>query len=903
MNLAKRPLLMVHRAITRMYPTRFRRRFGAAMDDTFEQQLERASARGPVAWTRCCFNNFRAAIVGLFIERLPWLRRRPAQHSSVGLPHERGDLFVTTFLLDLRHGCRSLRLAPGFTAAAVVTLALGIGLTTSIFSVVQAVLLRPLPYGEPSQLVAMNSTLQDQRWWAASLADVLEWRELTQSLESVAFGTRTSLGVEGNEFPEQVAGVRVSANWFDTLRVEPALGRDFAAGEDSPDSDHVAVLTDSYWQARWAGDPAVVGTTLRIDGNETTVVGILPSSYRADFWGNPQIYVTRRFTIDDAAERVRIYTAVGRMSDDLSTSAAQADADRISGIVAERFPAAMEGWGVQLIPLHEAVTGPQRNLLVILLGAVGLVLLVACANVSNLLLARGTQQARELAVRTALGASRGRLIRQLLTETAVLAFAGGGLGLLLSSWGTRALLSQAPGNIPRIDEAGVDPVVLGFTLGICLLTGLLFGLLPALRASHTQAASVIRTEDTRTATGASTGFGTRDVLVAAELALVVALLVGAGVAIRGFLQLQDVDLGFTQADRLVVPITVPTEFQYDEIDDIARFFEQVRERLAESGQVAGVGDVSMPPLYGGNGQTGFHIIEGRDYEPGSEPTGGIEMVSPGYFELMEMSLIDGRTFNDLDTDESRPIAVVNEAMARRHWGGESPVGARVRLGPAEAGPIVSRWVEVVGVVQGVRYGPEREVRPRLYVPDPQMPAPMNFRAMIVAPRSGGAYELTPLIRETVASVRTGQAIGTPRSFEDLAEISVSTRRLQSTLLGLFGAIALTLGAIGVYGVVGYAVSQRTREMGIRLALGATRNDVLRLVLRNAMIPVVLGLGVGTVLALALGGLLAANLPGTSGIDALVLAVVPTVLLATAFLASWLPARRATAVDPASSLRD
>jgi putative ABC transport system permease protein len=889
----------VFAALIGLYPSRFRAEFGAGMLTTFDTEQARvAGSRGSLgqfAWT---VTNLAAAAGGLVVERL----RGQQTLLPAAFSHSHGDSMLVTTLSSIRLGLRSLRLAPGFTAAAVMTLALGIGLTTSIFSVVQAVLLRPLPYAAPDRLVAMNSTLQDQSWWSASLADVLEWRELSQTLDSVAFGTTSALAVEAGELPEQVPGVRVSANWFDTLGVEPAVGRTFVAGEDSPNSDNVAVLSHGYWSTRMAGDPDVVGRTFRIDGTETTVVGVAPDTYRADFWGNPQIYVTRRFTVDDAAERVRIYTAVARVRSGVAVAAAQADADRVSSIVAARFPAAMEGWGVELQPLHAAVTGGQRDLLGVLLAAVGLVLLVACANVSNLVLARGTRQRADLAVRTALGASRGRLIGQMLTETMLLAVAGGGLGLLLSAWGTSFLLAQAPAGIPRIDEAGVDPIVLTFTALVCLLTGAAFGVLPALRASRTRVAAVIRVDDTRTGTGGSRGFGARDLLVTAEVAVVVVLLVGAGITVRSFQSLQEVDMGFEQARRLVVPVTLPTQFDYNEIDGIATFFEELRTRLAESPGVAGVATVSIPPLYGGDGLTGMHIIEGRDYEPGAEPTGGLELVSPEYFELMGMAILAGRPLTDLDLSDTRPVAVINDTMARLYWGDRDPIGAKIRLGPEAGGPIVSRWIEIVGVVAGVRYGPEREVRPRLYVPDAQMPAPMNFRAVIVAPRAGSAHDLAPLVQETVAAISPGRPIGTPRSFVNLADAAVSTRRLQSLLLLSFGLVALTLGAVGVYGVVAYGVTQRMREMGIRMALGAGRRDVLRLVLRAAMAPVVVGIALGLLGALALAGLLVALLPGARGADATVLTLVPATLLLTALIASWVPARRATRVDPVSSLR-
>lgn len=895
-ELLLRSLVRLQRLTLLLYPGEFQRLLGADMRESLESRARAAErADGAFGLLRVAVPDLVWVVAGAPAE---WLR-----HFGGYGPEDRRLAvgWLEDMINDLRQAARSLVTAPGFATTAVVTLALGIGMNVAIFSVIEAVLLRPLPYGQPDRLVAVNVTFQEQSWWSASLADVLEWRELAESLDSVSFALPTGIAVADGSLPEQrVAGARVAANWFETLDVEALHGRTFAPGEDSQAAGRVAVLAHGYWQRRYGGDPTLVGRSVGVDGEETTVVGILPPGYRADFLGRPDLYVPRQFTPEDARDRARIYLAVARLAPDVGLEAAQADLDRVAAVIAERNPDLMAGWGTRLRPLDEAISGSQESLLWSLLGAVSLVLLVACANVSNLLLARGVRRRGELAIRAALGAGRGRLVRQMLVETGLLAVVGGGAGLLLAAWSLPALLRLAPASIPRIDETGLDPVVLGFTLVVSLLTGVVFGLLPALRASRTSSREVLR-EQGRSGSGSAARTSLYRGLVVAEVGLVVALLIGAALLLQSVRSLQRTDLGFAIDDKLVVPLNRPTEFDYSETVAIADFFAELRDRIATIPGVESVADVTRAPLVSATGQTAHHIVEGREYEPGAEPTGGVEVAGPGYFETMGMERLQGRLLNELDGPDSRPVAVINETMARLYWPDASPIGQRVALG-REGAPGIQQFREVVGVVRGVRYGPDRDVRPRIYLVDSQSPAPMSYRDVIVRTSVADPRDLVPAIREAVGAIDPNQPIGPPRTYADALADSLADERLQALLLGLFGLTALTLGVIGVYGVVAYSVSRRAGEMGLRMALGARRSDVIRTVLRGSVSLVGGGILGGVASSLALSRPLAPFLHGVSPTDPVTYASVAGVLLLVALCASLLPALRATKVDPVDSLR-
>jgi putative ABC transport system permease protein len=791
---------------------------------------------------------------------------------------------------DLRYAVRTLRKTPAFTFAALLALMLGIGANTAIFSVVYSVLLRPLPYHQPERLVWVWETEPDLPLAPSTGPDFLDWRQQNRVFQDLAAHTQASLTLTGIDTPQQLRGAAISARFFQTLGVSPLIGRHFRDEEDQPDRNNVAILGYGLWDRVFGADKAVLGRSIILDGRSTTIVGVMPRDFvpfpRADIWVP--------IAIRPGVNRGQHYLwAVGRLKPGVTVRQAQAEMETIARRLTETYPETNTGIGVKVIPLHEQFVGRARPTLIALAGAVAFVLLVACANVANLLLARSTVRRKELAVRAALGAGRWRLVRQLLTESLVLAVIGGGLGLLLALGGV-GLLRLIPGtDIPRLSEVTVDVQVLLFTLGVSLLTGVAFGLVPALQLSGSGLNAALG-EGQRTGAHAAGRRRVRSGLVVAEVALALSLSVASGLMVKSFLRVTAVDVGFRQENVLTAAISLPGT-RYPEAQDRERFFQNLTERLRALPGVEVAGATSKLPILGGN--NGSVIVEGQPLPKGNleGPLVEFSAVNPGYFRAMGIAVRGGRVFTDNDTADSPTVAVINETMARKFWPGQEAVGRRFSR---DKNP--PRWIEVVGVVADVRqHGIERVPLPESYHPFTQNPRSMRYMVLRCAMDPSS---LIPAVRRTVAGLDKDLPAYDVRTMEEVFATRTAPRRFQMLLFAVFAAVALLLASAGIYGVMAYGVSQRRHEIGVRLALGARTRDVLRMVMGEGL---VLGLGgvvIGLVGSLALARVMSSLLFGVEARDPGTFLLVAPLSIVVALAASYLPARRAARVDPVVVLR-
>jgi len=800
---------------------------------------------------------------------------------------------MKSLLQDVRYGLRRLSKSPGFTIVAAGALALGIGANTAIFSVVNAVLLRPLPYPAPDELVQVWETRPRQNMASveASPNEFLAWAAEGRSFRHLAAVDFANYNLTGRGEPERVTAALVSAEYFPAFGVAPAAGRAFLAEEDQPGKENVVVLTHDFWQTRFGGDPSVLDQTVSLDGAACAVVGIMPRGFRL-----PQDAKLARPIAFAPEARTRAgshYLQVfGRLAGGVTREQAGAELSGIAARLEQTFASTNAGHGVVLVPLREQLVGDVRPALLVLLGAVGLVLLIACANLANLLLARAEGRRKEVAVRAALGASRWRIVRQLLAESVLLAAAGGGLGLLLAVWGVDLLVSLDPAGVQRVGEVALDAGVLAFTVALSLATGLVFGLAPALQASKTDFVETLK-EGGRSSTGPARAGRLRGALVVSEVALTLVLLVGAGLLVKSFARLLDVDPGLDPRGVLTLDLSLPPA-KYAERRQVAAFYERLLGEVAALPGVEVAGAVSVLPL-GGDDNSNFVEIEGRPpLAPGQALRAGRRNASPDYFRALRVPLKSGRALAPSDAADAPPAAVINEAMARAFFPGEDPVGKRLRTGDNNP------WVTIVGVVGDVRHrGLDVDTRPEMFFPHAQSPS----RQMSLVVRSGGdPLALVGAVRERVRAVDKDQPVGNVKTMEAWVAESVASRRFAVLLLAAFALVAAGLAAVGIYGVVSYGVAQRTHELGLRLALGAQRSDVLRLVIRQGMKMTLVGAAVGLAAALALTRLMAGLLYGVSATDPLVFAGVALLLVAVALLACYVPARRATRVDPMVALR-
>ena len=798
-------------------------------------------------------------------------------------------------LQDLRIGARLLLRAPGFTAVAVAALAIGIGANTAIFSVVNTLLLKPLPYAEPDRLAVIweHNIPRDRKNNVVAPGNHIHWRELNTSFEEIAaVGMTFNTTLTGNGDPTEVPFQYVSASFFPIIGVSPSLGRAFTAAEDNPQS-RVVVISDRLWRTRYSADPGILSRPITVDGQPCVVVGVMPPGFTyldktVDLW-RPLPYTPAQAR----TPRGRWLTTIGKLKAGVSIEQAQRDMTRVHAELTRQFPEFNTGWTARVVPLREQLTGNIRPALYVMLGAVAFVLLIACANVANLLLARATARQRELAVRSALGAGRGRLIRQLLAESLVLACAGGAAGLLLGWWGLRLLRVVVAERIPiqRLDVVGVDGSVLAFTVAASVLSGVFFGLIPAFSAAGGSLLAVMK-EGGRTGSSAR-GKRTRSTFVVVEVALALVLLVGAGLLVRSFVQLLNVDAGFDTDRTITMRVSLPSA-RYGQQPQQAQFFERLLERVRTLPGVQSAGAVNFLPLTGLGSATGYAAVGDPPPPLGQEPVADVRVIGGAYFKAMGIPLLRGRFFSSDVSDTTNKI-IVNEALVRRHWPNQDPIGKRIKVSWND-----DREDEIVGVVGDVIHvSLDTKIRAMTYWPMGRFP----YSSMTLAVRTSGepgsiANAVTGAVREIDGDL----AVVDIRSMDEVVSRSVAERRLMMVMLTIFAGAALILAAVGIYGVIAYSVTQRTQEIGIRVALGAQRSHVLKMVVGQAVGLALAGIVLGGAAAFVLTRFMREMLFEVKPFDPLTFAAVAVALAAVAALASFIPGRRATRVDPVIALR-
>jgi len=794
---------------------------------------------------------------------------------------------------DLRYAIRLLRKSPSFSAVALGTLALGIAATAAIFSVVNTLLLKPLPYVEPQRLVML---WQDQRArggpedeWLAP-AHFFDWRNRSRSLEASAVFAGGSPALTGSGEPEQLRGWRVSGEFFRTLGVTPSLGRDFRADDDMPGAAGTAILTHGLWTRRFGADPGIVGRTISLNREPYTVVGVLPASFRSPF-AQPEIFRPLRLNPVSASRRNIVLQMIARLKPGVALEESQAELAAVGAALAAEYPESDKGSTIRVTRLHDEIVGEVRTPLLALLGAVVLVLLIACANIANLQLARASVRGREMAVRTALGAGRARIVCQLLTESLVLAALGSLAGLLLSSWALDALLALAPEGTARLDEVRIDGSVLAFGMTLAVATSLLFGLVPAWRSVGGDMSAAIK-EGGKGGGAPQAGVLARSLFVVAELALALMLLVGAGLLMRSLANIRGVDPGFAPDHLLTGIVTLPTS-GYAKPPQIKAFYRALVERLESIPRVEAAAMINVLPFSGEDTDVGF-LIEGRPRptDPGDRPTAWYRVVSPGYLRAVGMRLEAGRFIEAGDHENAEGVVVVNRTLANRYWAAEDPIGKRIRSG--------ERVFTTVGVARDVRHRGLREApQGEMFLSYQQVD---ERRMTLVLKTAGDPTSVLPAVREHLAALDPSLPLSAITTVEALLAGLLALPRMITLLMGAFAAAALLLAAIGIYGLMAYAVTLRTREFGIRIALGAARGDVLRLVLGQAARIAVVGVATGAIAGLGAARLISTMLFGVTASDAPTFAATAALLAGIALLASYIPARRAVGVDPVTALR-
>ena len=801
---------------------------------------------------------------------------------------------MTSLLHDLRYALRTLNASRGFAVVSILTLALGIGVTSTMFSVVNTLLLRPLPFRDAERLVALRGSRASTGGSEIpiSYADFLDWRSRSKTLEDAAIVTNRDYTLSTGEEPEYVDAQGISANLFTLLGVSPMLGRSFRVDEDRPGAERVVILSHALWQRRFAKSPKVIGSAVRLDGEPYTVVGVMPPDFNFPY--TSQLWTP--IALDPAPTRGnRFYEGIGRMKPGESAERVEQELDAIADALAAEYPETNAGRSAMVRPYREWVVGDARSAVLILFGSVGLVLLIACANVANLMLARAAGREREMAVRTALGAARARIVRQLLTESVLLGIVGAAAGALIAVWALEGIKTGLlPGDLPYWWRFDVDGRVLAFTAAVAVLTGVLFGLAPALQGARANLTVTLR-EGGRGASGGRRQHRLRGALVISEIALSVVLLVGASLMIRSFIRLQRIDTGF-DPDRVLTMRVNLAGTAYDSVRVRTRFVTRLLPEIEALPGVQSAGMVSYVPLSQSNTQSAVDV-EGVPAERGQEPIVSWRPVSADYLRTLGISLVRGRQITPQEVSDSAMVAIISETMAEKVFGGSEALGRRFRFGTSGTNP----WFTVVGVARDIVMNPlDRSPANQAYLPFSTR-AGRTITITVRAATSSPA-QLAPAITRAVHALDASLAPYEVRTMNDLFQGTVWTRRLYGWLFAAFAAVALVLATVGVYGVISYAVAQRTREMGVRIALGAQRADVLRLVVGEGMGLALAGAVLGTLGALAASRLLSSLLVDVSAIDRVSFVTVPLVLTAVALLASYLPARRATRVDPMEALR-
>ena len=795
---------------------------------------------------------------------------------------------------DLRYGLRMLVKNPGFACVAVLTLALGIGANTAIFSIVNAVLLQPLPFSEPDRLVWVWGNIRNGgRSASVSPLDYLDYRAQNTSFEHFAatFTVPAPFNLTGSGEPERLQGAVATGDFFQALGVNPALGRTFLLENEEPGRDQVVVLSDRLWKQRFAGDPGLIGKTLALDGRTFEVIGVMPEGF--SFPRGAELWTPMNFQISPGMKQRKAHflRPIGRLKAGLTLAQAQADMDAIAASLETQYPDSNTGWNLRMVPLREQLVGNIRPTLSILFGAVGLVLLIACANVANLLLVRASSRHKEIAIRMALGAGRRRIVRQMLTESMLLAIAGGTLGVFLAIWGIDLIVAFSGNDIPPTAQIGIDGVVLGFTLCVSLLTGILFGLVPALPATQSARLGETLKEGGRAGGQGASRNRTRNLLVVFETAIAVVLLIGAGLLIRSFVRLQNVGPGFDPENVLTARIDLSRE-KYNLPEKAASFWSQLHDRLAALPGVEAVGMNTELPLSGQPNDMPFRV-EGRPAEPNQRFGADFRRVNQDYLHSMRIPLKRGREFTEQEVRQGANVVVISETLASGVFGDDDPLGQRLLLVMNEKTPL-----EIIGIVGDIRHRTlEADPLPMMY-----LPVPSTGSTNLTIKVSGDPLSLAAAVRGEVRAIDPDQPIAAIRTMEQVVAESVGAPRYRTSLLGLFAFIALLLAAIGIYGVSSYAVAQRTHEIGIRMALGAEPRDVQLLVIGRGIGLALVGVGAGLIGAFGLTRLLSGLLFGVTATDPLTFAGVAVILTGIALLASWIPARRAARVDPMVALR-
>ena len=806
-------------------------------------------------------------------------------------------------LQDLHYAVRVLFKSRGFTAVALLTLALGIGVNSAIFSVVNAIVLRPLPYSNSHELMVVWGNLHKTGLEEIEISalELRDFQQQTQAFDQISAYFTLGVNLTGIDQPERLRGAAISANLFPTLGVQAHLGRNFVAEEDQPGSDNRVILSHALWQRRFGGDPNTVNKTITLDGRAMTIVGVMPADFH---FPNKDVeaWIPLALTPDLLEEDNRgshFLNVIARLKPNVTQAQAQADIDTVTArLSTEHASSYPSGFSTTVRSMHEDLVGNLRQGMLILLGAVGLVLLIACANVAHLRLASATSRYREFAIRAALGASRVRVVRQFLTESVLLSLLGGAAGLILAVWVVRALVFLMPKDTPRLEEIRLDYRVVLFTLGTSLLTGLVFGLAPAFQAAKTNLNDVLK-ESGRGASDTSQRLRLRNLLVVSEFALSLVLLIGAGLMIKSLVRLQDVKPGFDSSNLLTMRIALPPA-KYENFNQSRAFFEQLFDRLEARPEVKAVGGINLLPFGGGGGDRTFTIEDQPTPKGQPRPDEQIRFVTAGYFNAMSIPLLSGRDFTRRDLPDTQQVAIVNSAFARKFWPNGAAIGKRISFSTDNP-----KWYEIVGVVGNVKHrGLDLQDHPELYIPALQpLFAPGNVPALYLAVRTVNDPMLVAgVVRNEVAAIDQDQPVASLMTMDQRLSDSIAPRRFNMFLFGLFAALALVLAAIGIYGIMAFSVAQRTHEIGVRMALGANAGDVLRLVLSSGFRLALIGIVVGLVAAFAITRLLSTLLYDVSTTDPTIFLIDALLLAGAALLACYIPARRATKVDPMIALR-
>jgi putative ABC transport system permease protein len=799
---------------------------------------------------------------------------------------------METLLRDIRYGIRSLIKRPGFTVVALIALALGIGANTAIFSLVNGVLLRPLPFAEPDRLVWMWGNFSGGNRASVAPLDFLDYRNENKTFEEFAasFTMLLALNLTGSGEPERLSAAGITGNYFQALGAKPLLGRTFVLENEKPGNDQVVMLSYALWQKRFGGDPAIVGKTIALDGKAREVIGVMPQHFNFPRAAGLWIPINFDSDPDMKLRKAHFMRPIGKLKEGVTIAQAQADMDLIAGRLEEQYPESNTGWGLRLVSLREQLVGNTRPTLFILLGAVGFVLLIACANVANLLLVRAAARQKEIALRTALGAGRFRIVRQMITESVLLALMGGTLGTLLAIWGVDLLVTLSADNIPSTAQISIDATVLGFTLLISLLTGVLFGLAPALRTMNLNLTDSLK-EGGRSGSEGARRNRTRSVLVVIESAVAVMLLVGAGLLVRSLIQLQNTSPGFDAHNVMTMGITLSRE-KYSTPEKASSFFQELEGRVRGLPGVESVGLVTELPLSGQLNDMPF-TVEGRPPVTIDQAfDADFRRVNQHYLSTLRIPLLRGRNFTEQEVRQSAKVLLISELLASQVFPNEDPLGKRLIM---VMGP--QPW-EIIGIVGDIRdRALESQPFPAMY-----LPTYATGRTNLVIRTQGDPTSITAAVRKEVQALDPDQPVADVKTMEQWVDTSVAAPRYRTLLLGLFALLALVLASTGIYGVMSYSVAQRTHEIGVRMALGARQLDVLKLVVLQGMGLVLIGVAVGLAGAVALTRVMASLLFGVGAKDPLTFVVVATLLSLVAFVACYIPARRAARVDPLVALR-